>query len=77
MQGWNLAVKEEGTKVVTEAELEQRLQERGISDLQFLDGESWQRVRSISKPVRKFLADETHVLTVDSPRFIHGAGLQK
>ena len=63
--------------MVTEEELEQRMRERGISDLQFLDVESWRRVRSVSKPVRKFLAEETHVLTVDSPRFIHGTGLQK
>ena len=48
---------------------------RGL-DLHFLDGETWTRVRALSKPVRKALQEEKHVLTKDSPRFIHGKGLQ-
>lgn len=77
MQGWNLALKDDQSKVVTPEELEGRLAERGISGLAFLDASSWTRVSTLSKPVRAAIEAERHILTVNSPRFMHGQGLNK
>ena len=77
MQGWNLALKDDASSLVTEEQIETRLEQRGIKDLTFLDALSWRRVSSVSKPVRNAIAKEKHVLTVNSPRFIHGTGIQK
>ena len=43
--------------------------------MQFLDGAALLSVQGLNKPVRKSLQDETHVLSVDKPRFIHGSGI--
>lgn len=43
--------------------------------LQFLNGQTLLGLQSLNKPVRESLSRETHVLSVEKPRFIHGAGL--
>lgn len=44
--------------------------------MQFLDGATLLGLQSLNKPVKASLSQETHVLSVDKPRFIHGAGLK-
>ena len=44
--------------------------------LQFLDGSTLAAVRGLNKPVRKALAAEDHILSLDKPRFIHGEGVK-
>lgn len=56
--------------------IDKAIAERALQ-LKFLDGVTWTRVSSLSKPVRAALDAEKHVLTKDSPRFIHGQGIHK
>ena len=44
--------------------------------LQFLDGATLLSVATLNKIVRKMVENETHIFTVDNPRFIFGEGLQ-
>ena len=46
-----------------------------LASLQFLDGATLLGLQSLNKPVRESLQRETHVLSVEKPRFIHGSGL--
>lgn len=55
--------------------LDARIKER-LGELAFVDGVTWTRMSSLTKRVRATIASETHVLTVDNPRFIHGAGVK-
>ena len=43
--------------------------------VQFLDGATLLGLQSLNKPVRESLQEETHVLSIEKPRFIHGSGL--
>lgn len=43
--------------------------------LQFLDGAALLSVQGLNKPVRQSLEEETHILSLDKPRFIHGTGI--
>ncbi len=42
--------------------------------MQFLDGATLTGIMALNKVTRKALADETHIYTVDNPKFIHGDG---
>lgn len=42
--------------------------------VQFLDGATLTGIMALNKVTRKALADETHIYTVDKPKFIHGDG---
>ena len=42
--------------------------------VQFLDGTTLRGVMSINKQTRAAIAAETHIFTVDNPKFIHGDG---
>ena len=44
--------------------------------LQFLDGQTLLALQGLNKPVRASLERETHVLSIEKPRFIHGSGLK-
>ena len=44
--------------------------------LHFLDGVTFQGLRHLNKMVRVALQEEKEVYTVDSARFIHGAGVK-
>jgi hypothetical protein len=74
VQGWNMAFKDDGSKPLTADELDAQAAQRKL-ELHFLDGVTWTRVSSLSKPVRKAIAAETHILSKDSPRFIYGQGI--
>lgn len=41
---------------------------------QYLDGSTLKGIMAINKITRKALAEETHIYTVDNPKFIHGDG---
>lgn len=41
---------------------------------QFLDGATLAGIMALNKVTRKAIADETHIYTVDNPKFIHGDG---
>jgi hypothetical protein len=75
LQGWNMAFKDGKDPKLTPQELDKRIADRKLG-LTFLDGTTWNRVTSLSIPVRKAMAAEQHVLTKDSPRYIYGQGLQ-
>lgn len=42
--------------------------------VQFLDGTTLRGVMSINKQTRAAIAAETHIFTMDNPKFIHGDG---
>jgi hypothetical protein len=42
--------------------------------MQFLDGATLTGIMALNKVTRKAIADETHIYTVDNPKFIHGDG---
>lgn len=42
--------------------------------MQFLDGATLTGVATLNKIVRKMVDNETHIFTVDNPRFIYGEG---
>lgn len=70
-----MAFKEERA-LMLEDELDERIVERLGDTMWFLDGQTWQRVRSLCKPVRETISDEQHILSVDNPKFIHGQGVK-
>ncbi len=41
---------------------------------QYLDGSTLKGIMAINKITRKALAEETHIYTLDNPKFIHGDG---
>lgn len=46
------------------------------ASLQFLDGATLTGIMALNKITRKAVAEETHIYTVDNPKFIHGDGAQ-
>jgi thermospermine synthase len=74
--GWNMAFRDAEGRVLTTEELDARIQERGIAGkpLEFLDGETFSGLRTLNKPLRLQLAEETQVYSADCGRFIHGKG---
>ena len=48
----------------------------GCWRMQFLDGRTLLAVLALNKTVRAALARETHIYTVDNPKFIHGEGVK-
>lgn len=75
MQGWNLAFKDTVPDMSGE-EMERRIKKKLGEELWFLDGATWNGITTLPRPVRKIVDSEQHILSVDNPRFIHGAGLQ-
>ena len=74
--GWNMAFSDAATAVLSPDEMDARIAERLTAETEFLDGGSWQGVTSLSKPVRNTLKNETHVYTVENPKFIPGQGVK-
>ena len=74
--GWNMAFSDAATAVLSPEEMDARIAERLTAETEFLDGGSWQGVTSLSKPVRNTLKNETHVYTVENPKFIPGQGVK-
>ena len=74
VQGWNMAFMSEDQAPPSCKHVDATALDRGLQ-LKFLDGTTWTRISSLSKPVRDAVDAEKHVLSVDSPRFIHGQGI--
>jgi len=66
--GWNLALTDansaEPSKISLE-EIDKRISERVVGELQFLDGVSWQGIWALSKKHRATLAAETVVMSTE------------
>ncbi|WZN59115.1 polyamine aminopropyltransferase [Chloropicon roscoffensis] len=79
--GWNMAFKDGSEQAPLEAaQLDKRIEARvaeGSGALAFMDGLAWVGITSLNKIVRKSLEGEKHVLTIDSPKFIHGQGVKQ
>lgn len=71
--GWNMAFTAP-FELPSAADLNAQIAARITGELRFLDGESYHGLFALSKLHRKTLANETHVLTLDNPAFIHGKG---
>lgn len=67
--GFNLALSE-GVSVPDAAELDRRAAERIEGELEYLDGEFMVAMQVLPKCVRKHLAEEMHVYTQDTPRYL-------
>lgn len=78
--GWNVAFSESGAvepKSLSVEEVDKRISERIVGELQFLDGESWPGIWALSKKHRKTLAAETTVMSTagNTHCFMHNAGV--
>lgn len=80
--GWNIAFgrgeAEEGRPSAlpeSAEEADAAMASRIDGELTFLDGATLVGARALNKIVRRVVAEETHVYTVDAPRFIHGEGI--
>ncbi|KAK9811139.1 hypothetical protein WJX73_006141 [Symbiochloris irregularis] len=75
--GWNLATSDPGLSFPEDASaIDDLIASRISGDLQFLDGQTLKGVLALNKAVRAALAKETHIYTVENPRFIHGSGVK-
>lgn len=72
--GWNMGLMDANTKVLTASELDAAIAERIDGELTFMDGEAYTSITSLCKSIRKTLAEETYVYSLENPRFIHGQG---
>jgi len=79
--GWNMAFKDADSAAPLAAnEIDERIQDRitgGSDALKFMDGVTWTGITSLSKILRTSLNSEKHVLTVATPKFIHGKGVKQ
>ena len=76
--GWNMAFSEAGTKL-SPSEMDERIEARiegGAGSLAFLDGETWAGISILNKIVRRSIKSEDHILTAETPRYIHGQGVK-
>ncbi|KAG2429255.1 hypothetical protein HXX76_011024 [Chlamydomonas incerta] len=75
--GYNMAFSDAAQTPLSAEELDARIGARldGVP-LHFLDGVTFQGLRHLNKMVRVALQEEKEVYTVDSARFIHGAGVK-
>lgn len=76
--GWNMAFTDSSQQQITSAEeFDARIADRLPADqeLKFLDGQTFLGVAALDKIVRKALAAEEHIYTVENPKFIHGDGI--
>lgn len=76
--GWNMAFTDKSQKVLTAEEVDVRISERLAAgqSLQFLDGATLTGIMALNKITRRAVAEETHIYTVDNPKFIHGDGIK-
>lgn len=79
--GWQLALSDSNTQspeTLSIEEVDKRIKDRGIVDLQFLDGVSWQGIWALSKRHRRTLAAETVVMSVSGNVhcFMHNPGVK-
>ena len=76
--GWNMAFSESGTKL-SPSDMDERIEARiagGAGSLAFLDGATWAGISILNKIVRRSIKSEDHILTAETPRYIHGQGVK-
>jgi thermospermine synthase len=74
--GWNMAFSDPAIATpFTAEEIDQKIAERIVGELKFLDGVMWQGVMAISKRHRQTLAAETCVMSKGNQRFMMDTGL--
>ena len=73
--GWNMGFTADNVKPLSVDEVDARIADRIDGELRFLDGISYQGIFSLSKAIRKTLAEETHILSKENPAFLHGSGI--
>ncbi|BBN18509.1 spermidine synthase [Marchantia polymorpha subsp. ruderalis] len=71
--GWVMA-SDHPFPAFNDEETDSRISKRLTGDLQFLDGTTMSALFALNKHVRKSLAQESHVYTEETARFIHGHG---
>lgn len=71
---WCMAFSDASMELLSPEELDRRAKSRIRGELSFLDGATLASRLVQSKQIRRVLEAETHILTADDPRFIHGAG---
>lgn len=71
--GWVMA-SDQPLPTITVEETDSRIKQRVDGELKFLDGQTLSAIMSLNKHVRKSLAEERHVYTEETARFIHGHG---
>jgi thermospermine synthase len=59
---------------LSEEEIDARIAARITGELRFYDGRAHAAISSLNKTLRKAIAEETRVFTMETPVFIHGAG---
>jgi thermospermine synthase len=70
--GYNMAFTDEKMALPSPAEIDERIASRIDGELRYLDGCSFSGIFCLSKEVRKFLAEEKRILSVDQPAFFYG-----
>jgi thermospermine synthase len=71
---WCVCFSDPAMTVLGRDEFEARIHERGLSELQYLDGAMWQGATVFNKITRQALEQERHVMTLDNPAFVYGHG---
>ena len=71
-----MAFSDASAAILSPDEMDARIAERLTEETEFLDGVGWQGVTSLSKTVRSTLRNESHVYTVENPKFIPGQGVK-
>lgn len=76
--GWNMAFSDMRQEVMSTAEeIDARIADRlGERILKFLDGKTLVGIMSINMQTRAAIAAESHIYTVQNPKFIHGDGIK-
>ena len=74
--GWNMAFSDAATAMLSPEEMDARIAERLTGENALLDGVGWQGITSLSLPVHNTLKNESHVYTVENPKFIPGQGVK-
>lgn len=70
--GWVMASDQPFTS--NTREIDSRTKQRIEGDLRYFDGETFVAASTLNKSVRKTLANETHVYTAETARYIYGHG---
>lgn len=73
--GYNLALTDPSQPLLAAEEFDARAAARISGELEFVDGCTFLGLTQLNKMLRKALAEETEIYTMDNPKFIHGGGV--
>lgn len=72
--GWVMASDQPFSEIANIEEIDSRIRQRMNSELRYLDGATLSASTVLNKTVRESLANEKHIYTEDSARFVYGHG---